>query len=736
MRRSRILVLIALPLAAVACGSGHGQAGEPVHHPEHPALATAEVTDDAFAGSVRDLLTSKPNERAGRLAGVVSHQMTRAAARFKERDRDRAIASLSGAMFLVRAGELTGNMLGANGYAALRAASEEFARRGDEGRARATYELLSRLAPAHENADIRDHLNAIIAWTRQTSGNGAMQIAGALEAAAVTRHLLEPSLAARDDAAAKATDFVKKAMALRTSGGAQITNQDRIEAVRALVMGTTVLAAIYLRNADPRGALNAINTANLRELTRPELIESLQAVIDNPDSDKWLDLARIVRSLPQQTKGDDIDDVDRDVDLLRVASFVAAVEAYRLDPTSLEPAAYVASMLVEMGMGEAAPAVLADAIQAHADPHILGLGLAITMQAMGRGVQADDPASVRRIFLAARPILAAADTAKNVQPSPAKVYAMMGEIEIREGRLPDARKLLTLAEQREKSGGVMLSLARLDWHDGQAEAARQRLRAALSAANANSANADAALRGEILLLQSDIAREQGDASAARKPLAAALKDLAAARSATRGDDRARVERLIARVLDRFGAGSSALKALERALEAAPRDKQQAAATLGHIVGRAFVKGDLTGARDGLARAVSAEIERDDIVYYALWVRLLERQMRVPTDGSADRVLAQAASDPHWVGKVAAYGAGKLSVSGLVAAAQTPTQKTESLFYSAIEQKISGNMQGADAALKQVLVSPGLDLMEVALAREILSGSRAQVGGPVPEVGLP
>jgi hypothetical protein len=155
-----------------------------------------------------------------------------------------------------------------------------------------------------------------------------------------------------------------------------------------------------------------------------------------------------------------------------------------------------------------------------------------------------------------------------------------------------------------------------------------------------------------------------------------------------------------------------------------------------MVGRAFVKGDLAAAREGLARAVSAELEREDIVYYALWVRLLERQMKVPTDGAADRVLVQAASDPRWVGKVAAYGAGKLSVSGLVAAAQTPTQKTESLFYSAIEKKISGDAKGANAALRQVVVSPGLDLMEVALAREILSGPQAQIGGPVPEVGLP
>ena len=48
----------------------------------------------------------------------------------------------------------------------------------------------------------------------------------------------------------------------------------------------------------------------------------------------------------------------------------------------------------------------------------------------------------------------------------------------------------------------------------------------------------------------------------------------------------------------------------------------------------------------------------------------------------------------------------------------------------------GVEKGADEGLKQVMSSPGLDLIEFSLAREILGGARAQVGGPVPEVGLP
>jgi tetratricopeptide (TPR) repeat protein len=355
------------------------------------------------------------------------------------------------------------------------------------------------------------------------------------------------------------------------------------------------------------------------------------------------------------------------------------------------------------------------------------------MQGMARALDAEEPDGVRRTFRAAQPILAAAEAAKHVQPSPAKVYAMMGEIEIREGRLEDARKLLGAANDREKTGTFLHSLARLDWHDNQIKSALDRLSAALAL---DDVSKDPALRAEVLLLQSDILREQGDVQAARRPLSDALRELAKARSVTQGDDRARIERLIARVLDRFGAAPSAIKALDRAFDAAPRDKRQSAATVGQMVGRSFVKGDLAGARDGLGRGLGSELGREDIVYYALWVRLLERQTKAAGDGTAERVLAQAADDPRWIGKIAAFGAGKLNAAQLVAAARTPTQQTEATFYAAMDRRVAGDAKGAEDGLRQVVASPGMDLMEVALARELLSGPRAQVGGPAPDVGLP
>ncbi len=742
MTRLALPALLALSLAAAACGPGRARYGHPAHHAERATRPDVAVSEDQFPSAVRDLLASEPQskERQQRLAGVVARQMTRVSSRFKAKNRENAVSSFTGAMYLVRAGELTPEMLGPNGYDALKSASEEFAKKGDEGRARASYEMLMRLAPPKEKADIKGHLDAIAAWTRDTGGAGMMQTAGALEGAAVTRHLLEPSTEARDDAVAKTLDFIEKAIQVKTARrtrGTQISREEGLEAVRALETGTTVLVAIFLRNGDPHGALAALEKANLKDpqMTRPELMGALKAVVERPDSDRWLDLARMLRPGPQRGQGrGDEEDFGRDTDLLRVASFTSACEAYRLDATSPEPAAFVAATLVDLGMGEAAPAVLSDAVKAQKDPRIVAHGLMVTMQAMGRALDAEEADTARRAFKASEPLLVVADSVKGkVQPSPARLYALMGEIEIREGRLDDAKKLLEESMNRERSGAVLMNLARIDWHAGRTKDALEKLKGALAAEDVTK---DSALRAEVLLVTSDITREQGDPTAARKPLADALKDLAKARAATEAEDRARVERLISRVLDRFGASKSAEKALERALEAAPRDKRQAAATIGQIIGRAFVRSDLAAARDGLARAQAAELGREDLVYDAVWVRLLERQQRDAKDQTAERILLGASDDPRWIGKVAAFGAGKIKAADLVAAAQSPTQKTEALFYAAMDRKISGDAKGADEGLKQVISSPGLDLVEFSLARELLGGARAQVGGPVPEVGLP
>jgi tetratricopeptide (TPR) repeat protein len=236
---------------------------------------------------------------------------------------------------------------------------------------------------------------------------------------------------------------------------------------------------------------------------------------------------------------------------------------------------------------------------------------------------------------------------------------------------------------------------------------------------------------------SDIAREQGDAAGARTALGDALKDLTTARASADAEDRAKVERVLSRVLDRFGETQPAQRALDRAFEAAPRDKDQAALTVGQMVGRAFVRGDITQARDGLKRGIAADLDNEDLVYYALWVRLLEKQLHIPSDGAPDRVFTTVPDDGRWIAKLALFGNAKMKAEDLVSAAKTPAQKTEALFYEAMDKRAAGDAKSADDFLRQVVAGPGVQLQEVAMARDILSGPKAQLGGPLPSgVAIP
>jgi tetratricopeptide (TPR) repeat protein len=731
---------VAAASLVVACGGGAPAATAGARHAER-AITPTPVTDAAFAGAVHDLLQSPrgSQDRLSRLAGVEGRQMEHAVARFHAHAAERGLEAVAGGLYLIKTGELDPETLGPSGHDALHDAARELALRGDEGRARALYEMLLRVTPPANQADVKGHLDALRAWNRdQATSLPPVVAAGMLESSAVARRVFEPSQVALDEAVSATTEWIGRGIALRNAVHERTVSPSREEvgeAVRAIQTGATVLCALYLRDADATGALHALDRAQVRDLARQELVRALESAADKPDANRWLDVLHALA--PTQDANRDDEQFLDDHELLRAATIGIAMEAYRLDPTVPEAALVLAASLQELGLAEVSPALLPEATRAHQDPRTLGGALALTMRSMNLALEAEDADAARRAYAASLPLLVIADKASlgsKLVPSAARVRAMMGEIELRDGKLEAAQALLSQAASTEKSGDVLLQLARIAWHDGKVPAAKELLRDALSAQDTAR---DPALRGEILLMISDLTREQGDTSGAREPLASALKELAGARNTPDRDDRARVERVLSRVLDRFGAPQRAQQALERAYEATPHDKKQIAATLGQLVARAFVRGDLIAARDGLSRALAAELDSDDLVYYALWVRLLERQMSKPTDGTPGRVFASIVDDGGWAGRLAAFGAGKIKPDDLIASAKTQTQRTEALFYTAIDRRVSGDARGADDALKQVIAGSGLDLMEVGIARDLLSGNRAQVGGPLPsDVALP
>ncbi len=725
--------------ALVGCG-GAVEGPPPVVGGESrgPRAAVTPIADERFADAVRDLIVAEPHTEARRvlLSQIVSRQMVRAAAFFDASAPDRGLAAVQGGFALTSVGELEAGMFGPNGKAALAGAARELAGRGDEGGAFAAYGVLAQISPEAERKEHEAHLAAIARWlkdlaTSSGSGDGLQMVKNA----AVARATLEPSDVAIKEATARTTEWLERGIEFRTNfrrnpvprglSPRSPESMAALQAVAALKLAPVTLAAIYLRQGDAKGALAAVERARGGEVA-PQLVQVLEPVAKQPTAERWLELLRALR--PEE--GEDVDATLGA--LLRVAQLRVACEAYRLDPTALESAGEVAVNLLDLEMFEAAPAIIAPAIKAHPEPRVVAQGLALVMQAMMRAPDAD---SARRVYKAGAPVVAVADGIRGkLQPSPSQVRALMGELALRDGQTAEARALLEAAAKVERTGSVSATLARIARSEGKVEEALAHIKDALGSPDIERA---ASLRGDILLMQSDLLRERGQMDAARTALESALRGLAAARKADDGEARARVERTLAKVLDRFGARDKAKQALERAFDAAPRDKQEASATIMSMASRALVQTDVGGARDGLRRGLAADLPPDDLVYLALWARIVERTKKASSDPAVERTFAGLKDDGRWTGRLAAFGLGKIGAKDLLGAAKTPAQKTEALFYGAMEQKISGDAKGADASLDGVVRSSGgIELIEVGVARDLLSGPRANVGGPLPDVGLP
>jgi tetratricopeptide (TPR) repeat protein len=715
-------------------------------HGERAMPATAEVSDDAFAQAVHDLLLSEPGttERTVRLRSVLARQMARTVERFKARAADRGMAALAGALYLVQAGEPVEGNLGPRGDEALSLGARELSLRGDEGRAQALYNLLLQVAPEPDRPDIHEHLQALDVWIRSSADiGGAVATAGAIERTAVRRRLFEPSESALADAVRATTDWVTRAIALRDKfrkTRVQPPREESAEAWRALETGPLVLASLYLRDGDVPSAVAALDRAQVRELLdaeQPQFAASLSAAAQGRSATRCVDLLVQLRRFTGHEQGREEEDFDDDRDLFAAAAFSVAADCYRLDATVPQAALSLVVALDDLGMAEASPAILVETLKAHPEASIASEALGLSLAAMASEEEAGDSDAARRTFHAAEPLLTVAsqkELAGKVHPSAARLLAAMGEIELREGRIDQARVLLEKSVGQERLASVLLPLARIEWRDGETQPALNDLREALSSQDA--AN-EPALRGEILLTISDVTRDNGDLAAARLPLTDALRDLVRSRNIQNADERARVERVLARVLGRFGAVQPAQRALERAYAAAPGDKRQAAQTIELLVGGAFVRGDVVAARDGLSRGLAGDVDADDLLYFALWVRLLERQLHDVEDGAPDRVFASIPDDGRWLAALARFGEGRLKGDDLIARATTPVQKYEALFYAAMDHRASGDAKGGDALLRQVVAGTGLALSEVSLARDLLDANRAQVAGPLPpDVAVP
>jgi cellulose synthase operon protein C len=710
--------------------------------PPHSAAAEvgpitpAAVDDASFAPSAYRVLVGADtgSTRASLIAGVVARQLERARLRFESDRPEGGYAALQGAFLLMRRGEFRREGL-LHGSPALGDGAAAASRLGEEGYALALYSLLSGLLPpGAERDDVETHLQAMASFHALTSSAGPLVAAGSDARVAAQRAQIDCSDQAFHDASQRLLAWISQARAAGSGDIAAHSNADREEAYRALRGGGYSLVALYLRHGDPLGALTAADDAGLDRAISPDLRARLEASAQDDDPEAWQDLFRLYDSLAREVQAV----LSLDPRPFEGAAWGAAVSLFRSEPGSFRGAMPLATRLVDYGMAEVAPLVLASGLARGAAPEQLAAALALSLNATVSEAEAGQHEAARRTFEGAAPLLELASTkafAGRVSPSPARFRYVMGALEAGRGDLARAKPLLEAAIQEEPSVDALRVLSAITRQKRDVPATLELLERARQIAEKTGNVIEEA---DVWHTEFEVLRDGGDRDGAGRALDQALtRALDATRQGRAGTTQARAERLLAHVLEHFGDPSAIHRATERAYDAAAADASQLSATITDSARRALTRRDLPAARTALSHAIDASLPPDELVYIALWLKLLERQLAVPTDGSVEDAFAAMDEAPGWSGKLRAWARGKLPDGDLLAAARDPAQRTEALFYTAMNRRVAGDAS-ADAELEKVAASEAVNLVEIGIARDLLAlRTGTETGYKVPAgVALP
>lgn len=712
-------MLLALVLASTSACSRSGPGPVTPEHRPVP-VQPVEVEDERFAQIVHDFLLdpARGREEPDLLAGLVQKQLTRADARFASNHVRAGDSALMGAFLLLQAGQMAPGMLGGSA-AALQRGADEAARVGNAGRARALYRQLETLLPeGPQRDDVLDHLRALERWFEPSPTRSALQQAARRQQASIQEALIDSSPEALQTATQDVIAWVRAAFGSDVGERLPSTPADRdeaLEAFRAVRSGGVLLAALHLRHGDPLGALQALEDADLHRIMPPALRDRLERA-GHGERNAWVDLFRLYDSA--QRGGSQETSIDPD--LATGAAWGAALGLYRSSPGEMEAMMPLSMLLVDLGMADVASTLLATNVDSQMASEPLGWALALVLRSMVQEEQVGSLETARLAFENARPLLELAESPRftQVQPRPGRIEYVMGALEARSGYLERALPRIQAAVRSFPTVPALFSLANIERQRGNPDEAVLALQAAVQLAQANG-DVIAEAEAEELLYQ--VERDRGSSQAAAGALERALaRTLSARQQQLPTENVARVERLLARILEHYGEPLAARRAGERALEASRSNARQIAATLTDMSRRALTWGDLRAAQRATSEAIAAQLPSEDLVYIALWQRLLERQLGARSDGAPEEALASATDATGWIETLRRWGRGQLDDQALLRAARSPVERAEALFYAGMTLRSAASPDSGQEELRQVAQSPAVDLVEVIIARDLLA----------------
>ncbi len=731
----------AVLVAALLGCNGSVQKPKPPEPGAGKNLPPVALTESDFPFAAHRVLREggHSSKRSALLAGVVQSQLAHAAQHFARGDADRGTQAVCGALALLRIGEQRQDMFTApGGDQALVGALKKVSARGDEGRAQALLTLRARLLPADspQQKELAGHLASLAEWEKATHRGGDMIRLAADKEANVAQVLFEPTETAMKEAVEAVDRWVGRAVKYNVNW--QRTNEtpprkEGREVVRALKLGAVAMAALYLRYGRANEALEQLQNSAAKSVVAPvyPFFAKLREAAVDDTAESWRRLSRMYirnqfdeqqASFGRRRRGPVLGK-----DLREAAIWGTTLEAYRRDPTSLETAHTLAILLSEYGMPEVTPLVLADALGPNPQAVALSSAMAMLMEVLDNELDTQMASTARRIFHASGAILHLADRDKyrrRVKPSAAKIRQLMAGIEIRAGQAKSARNLMLAALKTEPSVWGFTMLATLEHQVGNEKQALAHAQKALDLPAAKVHVPGSAHRLDAAsahLLRFEIFRDQQAPQKAAAELKSALDIVLKTRQAKRLNPTAavRVERFLAQILDGYGEHQKAQRAMDRGLELASTHQSLLGSTVLAAVARGLVINDISAARLALHRGIQAGLDSEDLVYGALWLMLLERQLGQDSDGKVERVLHNAVQEKNWTAKLAKWALGMFGDAQLRGAAKTLADRTEANFYVALRARVAGKASGTEQ-LRRIARSPLIDLMEVRLARELLA----------------
>jgi tetratricopeptide (TPR) repeat protein len=675
--------LLAAALSAAACaphGSGRDAASAASQGSVHPV----EMTDETFAPTAAGLLQTRDATpaRLNKLVGVVRYELARAGTLLEAGHEENGLDAVEGALYMVRAGEFHPSMIEGR-VSALAAAANAVARKGTEGRAVALYTMLTRILPkGPEKAEVESHLAAITAWEEKTRSKGVLQSAGNDERAAMAQALWDPSQETIRVARAAATEWIDRAIRYskeQTPPSDDFERDEAIEAYRAVRTGAMAIAALYLRNGNPAGAMEALESPRVSRVVSPHLHDALRRAAEDDDPEAWMELFSTFDRL-----GTTDADIVLESELAQAAAWGAAVELCRVEPTTMRGVMPIATLLMRHGMAEVTPILLTPIVEKHPEVEIASWSLGYVLEALMAHDSIGDLAAARRTFRQATPLLAFIEKspiAKDVTPNVPRLRYAMGALEARAGELLAARPLVEAALKAEPTLPGLELMGAIDRQRGDNAAALGAYEAVAKIATESS---DPGSVADARLTMFELYRDQGNAADAGKSLEAALhRALDAQKLAHTAAEQAGAERTLARVLERYGNLEGARRATTRAYDASRGDLRQMTATVLEAARRGLIRGDLRSTREAARHAIDANLAPDDLVYVALWLRILEHKLGVSSDGTVEEAFAKIDEEDGWAARLRSWGAGRLTDEQLLSAAHSRVEQTEANFYVAM-----------------------------------------------------